>query len=57
LIDSAAERIPLGDVILLAPIPRPGKFLGIGLNYADHINETGREKPEYPTFLLSKAPV
>jgi len=30
------ERIALSDVQLLAPIPRPGKLLGVGLNYADH---------------------
>jgi len=34
------------DVHVLAPVPRPQKILAIGLNYADHIAETGREKPE-----------
>jgi len=51
LIDSQQARISLSDVKLLAPVPRPGKFLGIGLNYADHIAETALEKPEYPTFF------
>lgn len=51
LIASGRSRLPLADVRLLAPVPRPGKFLGLGLNYADHIDETGREKPEYPTFF------
>jgi ureidoglycolate lyase len=37
--------LPLKDVHLLPPIPRPGKILAIGLNYADHIRETGREMP------------
>jgi 2-keto-4-pentenoate hydratase/2-oxohepta-3-ene-1,7-dioic acid hydratase in catechol pathway len=55
LIDSGGERIPLADVVLLAPIPRPGKFLGISLNYPDHINETGREKPAYPTFFTKQS--
>lgn len=55
LIDGGAPRRALADVTLLAPIPRPGKLLGIGLNYADHINETGWEKPEYPTFSPNKA--
>ncbi len=36
---------PLADVSLLAPIARPPKFLAIGLNYADHIAEGGREAP------------
>ncbi len=51
LIDGQQARIPLNEVKLLAPVPRPGKFLGIGLNYADHIAETALEKPEYPTFF------
>ena len=51
LIDSQQARIPVKEVKLLAPVPRPGKFLGIGLNYADHIAETALEKPEYPTFF------
>jgi 2-keto-4-pentenoate hydratase/2-oxohepta-3-ene-1,7-dioic acid hydratase in catechol pathway len=35
-------------------VPRPGKYLGISLNYADHIAETGRDKPEYPTFFTKQ---
>ncbi len=54
-IDSGAERIALADVKLAAPVPRPGKYLGIGLNYADHIAETGRDKPEYPTFFTKQS--
>lgn len=54
LIDSGCNRIPLSEVKLLAPIPKPGKFLGISLNYADHINETGLDKPEYPTFFTKQ---
>ncbi len=50
-IDSGKDRIALAEVELLAPIPRPGKYFGVGLNYADHITETGLEKPEYPTFF------
>ncbi len=38
--------IALKDVHLEAPVLRPSKFLAIGLNYADHIAETGRQKPE-----------
>lgn len=48
-------RIPLSEVTLLAPIPRPGKLLGIGLNYAEHIDETGRDKPEYPLFFTKQS--
>lgn len=51
LVDAGTGRIPLPDVKLKAPVPRPGKYLGIALNYSEHIRETGREKPEYPTFF------
>ena len=44
-------RLPLGDVKLEAPILRPPEFLAIGLNYADHIEETGMEKPSFPMFF------
>jgi len=44
-------RLPLADVRLEAPIRRPGKFLGIGLNYASHARETHREPPAFPVFF------
>ena len=34
------------DVHLLAPVPAPRKIMAIGLNYADHVAETGREPPK-----------
>ncbi len=55
LIDSGKGRMPRQQVELLAPVPRPGKFLGISLNYADHIGETGLERPEYPTFFTKQS--
>jgi 2-keto-4-pentenoate hydratase/2-oxohepta-3-ene-1,7-dioic acid hydratase in catechol pathway len=48
---SAGPRRALADVELHAPIPRPGKVLAIGVNYADHIAEMGRTKPDYPTVF------
>jgi 2-keto-4-pentenoate hydratase/2-oxohepta-3-ene-1,7-dioic acid hydratase in catechol pathway len=45
---------PIGEVRLLAPV-LPRKFLGIGLNYADHIAESGMEAPEYPMFFNKQA--
>ena len=50
-IDSNQSSISLEDVDLQAPISRPGKVFGVSLNYDDHIAETGREKPEFPTFF------
>jgi 2-keto-4-pentenoate hydratase/2-oxohepta-3-ene-1,7-dioic acid hydratase in catechol pathway len=43
--------IALADVRLLAPIPRPPKFLAAGLNFTDHIAEVGRDQPESPVFF------
>ena len=45
-----APTRPLDEVRLLAPA-RPRKFLGIGLNYADHIAESGMKAPEHPVFF------
>ena len=47
-------RHPLEEVRLLAPV-QPRKFLGIGLNYADHIAESGMEAPEFPVFFNKQA--
>ncbi|MFW9934767.1 MAG: fumarylacetoacetate hydrolase family protein [Candidatus Thorarchaeota archaeon] len=46
---------PVEEVKLLAPLPRPTKIIAIGLNYKDHIKETGRKMPEAPV-LFSKPP-
>lgn len=46
-----SDRWPLRDATLLAPIPRPRKFLAIGLNYRDHIEEGGRPVPEFPVVF------
>jgi 2-keto-4-pentenoate hydratase/2-oxohepta-3-ene-1,7-dioic acid hydratase in catechol pathway len=45
------SRLALAQVKLEAPVMRPRKFLAIGLNYADHIAETGRPAPEFPVFF------
>lgn len=45
---ASGPRLPLADVELLAPIPRPPKILAIGLNYADHAAESGQEIPAFP---------
>ena len=44
-------RIALGQVRLEAPVPRPPKFLAIGLNYADHVKESGMTPPPVPVFF------
>lgn len=44
-------RIALSEVDLRPPILRPPKFFALGLNYADHIAETGMDKPKFPMFF------
>jgi len=46
-----APRLALADVHLDAPVPHPPKFLAIGLNYAGHVAETGRDAPQFPVFF------
>jgi 2-keto-4-pentenoate hydratase/2-oxohepta-3-ene-1,7-dioic acid hydratase in catechol pathway len=46
---------PLHDIRLLAPIPEPVTIYAIGLNYADHIAETGAQRPEQPIVFVKVA--
>lgn len=48
------ERLALADVKLEAPL-HPGKIVAIGLNYADHAKETGKEAPDKP-LIFAKFP-
>lgn len=48
---ATGPRLALDEVRLLAPVPQPRLFLGIGLNYADHAAETGRPAPEHPVVF------
>lgn len=45
----------LEEVTLLAPIPAPRTIYGIGFNYADHVRETGGDRPERP-IVFTKVP-
>jgi 2-keto-4-pentenoate hydratase/2-oxohepta-3-ene-1,7-dioic acid hydratase in catechol pathway len=45
----------LTEVQLRPPVLRPGKIVCVGLNYRDHVAETGRTVPEAPT-LFAKFP-
>ena len=53
-VERGGNRRPLSDVQLLSPVPNPKKFLAVGLNYADHIAETGAETPRYPTIFTKQ---
>ena len=50
-----AADFALKSVKLHAPVPRPGKIMAIGLNYADHIAESGMKTPEQQIWF-SKMP-
>jgi 2-keto-4-pentenoate hydratase/2-oxohepta-3-ene-1,7-dioic acid hydratase in catechol pathway len=52
--DDGVGLVPANEVELLAPLPRPGKIFGIGLNYRDHAEETGNPMPTVP-MVFSKA--
>lgn len=40
---------------LLAPVPRPGKVVGIGRNYREHVDEEGADPPAAP-LVFAKWP-
>ncbi len=48
-----AQTFTPDEVVLQAPIRRPGKIVCVGLNYHDHCREQGVAPPAYP-MLFSK---
>ncbi|MGI8803251.1 MAG: fumarylacetoacetate hydrolase family protein [Solirubrobacteraceae bacterium] len=49
---AGGESFALGEVELLAPVPRPRAIFGIGLNYRAHAIEQGAELPERPIVFM-----
>ena len=47
----AKPDLALDDVELLPAIPNPDKILCIGLNYASHVGEVGRQLPTVPSVF------
>jgi 2-keto-4-pentenoate hydratase/2-oxohepta-3-ene-1,7-dioic acid hydratase in catechol pathway len=47
--------LKLAELKLLPVIPNPGKIVCVGLNYGEHVRETGREVTESPTLFLRVA--
>jgi 2-keto-4-pentenoate hydratase/2-oxohepta-3-ene-1,7-dioic acid hydratase in catechol pathway len=45
----------LAELTWLPVIPNPGKILCVGLNYQDHVVETGRDNTEQPAFFVRVA--
>jgi 2-keto-4-pentenoate hydratase/2-oxohepta-3-ene-1,7-dioic acid hydratase in catechol pathway len=59
LLGAAAEAIAshkpdlqLASLHLLPVIPNPGKIVCVGLNYGEHVRETGREVTESPALFV-----
>ncbi|MCU4298831.1 FAA hydrolase family protein [Brevibacterium permense] len=56
LLRSPSSRVgSLDDVYLDGPVVGPSKVLCVGLNYKDHVAETGRALPEYPDIFAKFA--
>jgi 2-keto-4-pentenoate hydratase/2-oxohepta-3-ene-1,7-dioic acid hydratase in catechol pathway len=47
----AAAVLDPERTIFLPVVPRPGKIICVGLNYADHSAESGFKQPDYPTLF------
>lgn len=54
-VEAARATLPLSEVKLLPVIPNPGKIFCIGLNYGEHIRETGKTETEKPVIFLRVA--
>lgn len=54
-LDDSSVTGSLADVVLGPPVPRPQKVFGIGLNYAAHAAEGGRQAPDSP-LVFTKFP-
>jgi acylpyruvate hydrolase len=56
-LDLAADPdlAPESEPRLVNPLPRPGKVICCGLNYAEHITEMGRALPTFPTLFAKHA--
>ena len=50
-----APALDPASVRLLAPLPRPGKIVCVGLNYADHCREQGIAAPDHPMLFAKFA--
>ena len=56
LLRTGRDLLPLREidpnaVRLLPPVPKPPKILCVGLNYDDHLQESGLKKPVYPEIF------
>jgi len=55
---SAGPSVSLSSVTLLAPVPEPPQFIGVGLNYRAHAIEAGFDIPTVPvTFPFHRSSI
>jgi acylpyruvate hydrolase len=45
------NAVDLNAVRILSPVPKPPKIICVGLNYDDHLEESGLKKPVYPEIF------
>jgi 2-keto-4-pentenoate hydratase/2-oxohepta-3-ene-1,7-dioic acid hydratase in catechol pathway len=50
-ITNASGGVDLDSVKLMSPVTNPSKVIAIGLNYMDHIRETGMDMPNLATMF------
>lgn len=50
--ETTGERVPLGEVTLLAPVIPRSKVVAVGRNYRDHAAEMGNEAPTTPMLFF-----
>ncbi len=53
--EESASTVDITQADFAPVLPQPGKIICVGLNYARHITEMGRDLPEFPT-LFAKYP-
>jgi 2-keto-4-pentenoate hydratase/2-oxohepta-3-ene-1,7-dioic acid hydratase in catechol pathway len=52
---TSAQMLTLSSIKPALPTERPGKFICLGLNYADHVNESAYSTQAYPTLFMRAA--
>ena len=50
--DPKTPRVSRAKCRLLSPLPNAGKFICLGLNYANHAKEGGHNVPDYPSLFM-----
>ncbi|MFH8467025.1 fumarylacetoacetate hydrolase family protein [Streptomyces sp. NPDC017991] len=48
---AGSERVDAAEAVFAPVVPHPNKIICLGLNYATHIEEMGRDTPRHPTLF------